>query len=229
MAINWIVDIAFLLIMAIGIIIGIKLGFVKTVAKPVRFVLAVVIAFTLAANFSAAVVEPLISAPITNQLTEFLSEKFADMTAEQVDTLPTLVKLAAGLCGVDIAEVATDVGEGSIIAAIVSEITTPFTRIICTAVAFIALFFVAKLVLTLLFAIIDRIVDNGIVGVANRVVGAVFMGALAFIISWGAASIFELVINLPVFEGQAWVNEFTGGFIYKFLKSINPIDILLSF
>ena len=128
-----------------------------------------------------------------------------------------------------IAEVATDVGEGSIIAAIVSEITTPFTSIICTAVAFIALFFVAKLVLTLLFALIDKIVDNGIVGVANRVIGAVFMGALAFIVCWGAASIFELVINLPVFEGQTWVNEFTGGFIYKLLKSINPIDILLSF
>ena len=229
MAINWIVDIAFLLIMAIGIIVGIKLGFIKTVAKPVRFVLSVVIAFTLAANFSAAVVEPLISGPITNQLTAFLSEKFADMTAEKVDTLPTLVKFAAGLCNVDIAEVATDVGEGSIIAAIVSEITTPFTSIICTAVAFIALFFVAKLVLTLLFALIDKIVDNGIVGVANRVIGAVFMGALAFIVCWGAASIFELVINLPVFEGQTWVNEFTGGFIYKLLKSINPIDILLSF
>ena len=229
MAINWIVDIEFLLIMAIGIIVGIKLGFIKTVAKPVRFVLSVVIAFTLAANFSAAVVEPLISGPITNQLTAFLSEKFADMTAEKVDTLPTLVKFAAGLCNVDIAEVATDVGEGSIIAAIVSEITTPFTSIICTAVAFIALFFVAKLVLTLLFALIDKIVDNGIVGVANRVIGAVFMGALAFIVCWGAASIFELVINLPVFEGQTWVNEFTGGFIYKLLKSINPIDILLSF
>ena len=55
------------------------------------------------------------------------------------------------------------------------------------------------------------------------------MGALAFIVCWALASVFELVMNLPVFVGQAWVNEFTGGFVYKFLKSINPIDILLSF
>ncbi len=229
MAINWIVDIAFLLLMAIGIIVGIKMGFVKTVAKPVKFVLAVVLAFAFAANLSTSVVEPLISAPITNQLTSFLSEKFTDISAETVDTLPTLVKFAAGLCGVDIAEVATNAGEGSIIGAIVSEITTPFTTIICTALSFILLFFVSKLVLSLVFAIINKVIDNGIVGVANRIIGAVFMGALAFIVCWGVASIFELVIHLPVFAGQAWANEFTGGFVYKFLKSINPIDLLLSF
>ncbi len=229
MAINWIVDIAFLLIMAIGIIAGIKLGFVKTVAKPVKLVLAVVIAFAFAANLSTAVVEPLISAPVTNQLTSFLSEKFSDISAETVDTLPTLVKFAAGLCGVDIEEVATNAGEGSIIGAIVSEITTPFTTIICTAVAFILLFFLSKLVLSLAFAIINRVIDNGIVGVANKIVGAVFMGALAFIVCWGAASVFELVIHLPVFADQTWVNEFSGGFVYKFLKSINPIELLLSF
>ncbi len=229
MAINWIVDISFLLIMAIGIIAGIKLGFVKAVAKPVKFVLAVVIAFALAANLSATVIEPLISAPITNHLTSFLSEKFSDISAETVDTLPTLVKFAAGLCGVDIAEVATNAGEGSIISAIVSQITDPFTSIICTAIAFILLFFVAKIVLSLLFAIVNRIIDNGIVGAVNKIIGAVFMGALAFIVCWALASVFELVMNLPVFAGQAWVNEFTGGFVYKFLKSINPIDILLSF
>lgn len=229
MAINWIVDIAIVLIMAIGVIIGIKMGFIKTVSKPVRFVLSLVIAFSFAAKLSVAIVEPLISAPITNQLSDFLSVKFADVSAETVDTLPTLVKFAAGLCGVDIAEVATNAGEGSIINAIVTEITAPFTSIICTALAFIILFFVSKLVLTLVFAIINKIVDNGFVGIVNRIIGAVFMGALAFIVCWGAASIFELVINLPVFEGQAWVNEFTGGYVYKFLKSINPIDLLLSF
>jgi uncharacterized membrane protein required for colicin V production len=229
MAINWIVDIAFMLIFAIGVIIGIKMGFVKTVAKPVKFVLAVFIAFAFAANLSSAVISPLISAPITNQLTAFLSEKFADVTAETVDSLPTLVKFAAGLCGVDIAEVASNPGESGVIGSIVEKITTPFTDIICTAVAFILLFFVAKLVLTVLFAIVDKVVDNGLIGVINKLIGAVFMGAFTFILCWCIAAIFELVINLPVFEEQAWAAEFTGGFVYKFLKSINPIDLLLSF
>ena len=215
--------------MAVGIIMGVKMGFIKTVAKPIRFVLSVVIAFTFAANFSAAIVEPLISAPVTNQLTSFLSDRFSDVSAETVETLPTLVKLAAGLCGIDIVEVASNTGEGSIIGAIVTEITAPFTSIICTVIAFIVLFFASKLVLTIAFAIVNKIIDNGIIGVANRIIGAVFMGALAFIVCWGAASIFELVIHLPVFEGQAWVDEFSGGFIYKFLKTINPIDLLLSF
>lgn len=229
MAINWIIDIAFVIIMIIGIVIGIKKGFISTVAKPVKFALAVYLAFTFCANLATAVIQPLIAEPVTNQLSSYLTEKFASVTAETVDTLPTLVKLAAGLCGVDIEAVANETGEGSVIAAIVGEITAPFAQIVCTAVAFILIFFAAKLVLSVVFAIINKIVDNGFIGVANRIVGCVFTTALAFLVCWGIASIFELVIHLPVFEGQAWVNEFTGGFIYKFLKSISPIDLLLSF
>ena len=158
-----------------------------------------------------------------------LAEKFADITAETVDTLPTLVKFAAGLCGVDLAAVAANPGESGIIGSIVEQITAPFTNIICTAISFILLFFVAKILLSIVFAIIDKILDNGLIGVVNKIIGAVFMGAFAFIICWCIASVFELVINLPVFESQAWAQEFTGGFVYKFLKSINPIDLLLSF
>ena len=229
MAINWIVDIAFMLIFVIGVIIGIKMGFIKTVAKPVKFVLAVFIAFAFAANLSSTVISPLISAPITNQLTAFLEQKFADVTVETVDTLPTLVKFAAGLCGVDLAEIASNPSESGIIGSIVEQITTPFANIVCTAIAFILLFFLAKIVLGLAFAIIDKVLDNGLIGVVNKIIGAVFMGTFAFILCWCIAAVFELVINLPVFESQAWAQEFTGGFVYKFLKSINPIDLLLSF
>ena len=229
MAINWIVDIAFMLIFVIGVIVGIKMGFIKTVAKPVKFVLAVFIAFAFAANLSSTVISPLISAPITNQLTSFLEQKFADVTVETVDTLPTLVKFAAGLCGVDLAEIASNPGESGIIGSIVEQITTPFANIICTVIAFILLFFLAKIVLGLAFAIIDKVLDNGLIGVVNKIIGAVFMGTFAFILCWCIAAVFELVINLPVFESQAWTQEFTGGFVYKFLKSINPIDLLLSF
>ena len=229
MAVNIILDLIFIAIMVFGIVFGIKRGFINTIAKPVKFVLAIFIAFTLCANLSEAVVKPLIAAPITGQLTSYLTERFSEVTAETVDTLPTLVKLAAGLCGVDIAEIATETGDGSVIAAIVEKITDPFATIVCTAVAFVLVLIAAKIVLSIIFAIINKIVDNGLIGAINRILGCVVTTALAFIVCWAIAAVFELVIHLPVFEGQAWVNEFTGGFVYKLLKSINPIDLILSF
>ena len=229
MVVNWIVDIVFMLLFATSIIVGVYMGFIKTVAKPVKFVLAIFLAYFFAANFSAMVVEPLIAPPIRNQLMSFLTEKFAEITVETVDTLPTLVKFAAGLYGVDLAEVASGAGEGSIIETIVANIVDPSAHILCTAISFVALFFVAKLLLTIVFAIVDKVIDNGIIGVANKIVGAVFTGMLGFIICWALASVFELVIHLPVFAEQSWAMEFTGGFVYKFLKSISPIDLLLSF
>ena len=229
MTVNIIVDASLVLILLIGLIIGLKKGFISTVAKPVQFALAVFIAFTFAANLSDTVVKPLVAAPITNQLASHLTERFSEVTAETVDTLPTLVKLAAGLCGVDISEVATSTGDGTVIARIVDQITEPFATIICSVIAFLLIFFAAKIVLSILFAIINKIVDNGVIGVLNRILGCIFTTALAFIVCWGIAAVFELFIHLPVFEGQAWVGEFGGGFIYKFFKSVSPIDLLLSF
>lgn len=229
MTVNIIVDIALVVIMIAGVFIGLKKGFLATVAKPVKIALAVLLAFHFAANLSATVIKPLIAAPITNQLATHLTTRFSEITAETVDTLPTVIKLAAGLCGIDIAEVAASSGDGSVIATIVESITDPFATIICTALSFILILIAARIVLSILFAIVNKIVDTGFVGVVNRILGCVFTTALAFLVCWGIAAVFELVIHLPVFEGQAWVGEFGGGFVYKFFKSISPLEMLLSF
>lgn len=229
MTVNVILDIVLCLIMLIGLIVGLKKGFFAALGKPIKFFIALFLAFQFAAVLSTAIIEPMISAPITNKISSFLMEKYADMSAETTESLPTLIKLAAGLCGVDLSAVAEGAEGGEIIVSIVNAITTPAVRIVCTVFSFIVLFFLSKLVLALIFGIVNKIIDNGFVGVVNKILGCVFTGAVAFIACWGISSIFEFVIHLDAFAGQAWVNEFTGGFVYNFFKSISPLDLLLSF
>lgn len=227
--VNLVVDLIFVLILVIGIIIGIKRGFINTLAKPVKLVLALVIAFSLYGVVGTTLLQPIVSAPVTERLTLFLNERFGStLTPETVDTLPTVIKFAAGVCNVDLAELAAT-AEGDIIAAILAEITAPVINIVCNVLAFVIVFIVAMILLGIVFAIINAIVDNGFVGVFNRILGAVFTLAFSVLVCWGLAIVLEYAVSLPAFAEAEWVAQFTGGYVYSFFRSFSPLDILLSF
>ncbi len=226
--VNIVVDLIFVLILVIGLLVGIKRGFVNTLAKPVKLVLAFVLAFSLASTVGSTLLEPLISAPVTSRLSEFLNENFGAVTAETVNTLPTVIKFAAGLCEVDMAEVAAS-AEGDVIAAILNEITQPVVDIVCNVIAFVLVFIVALIVLGILLAIVNAIVDNGIIGVFNRILGAVFTLAFCILICWGLAIVLEYASSLPALQNVSWIAEFTGGYVYRFFRSFSPLDVILSF
>ena len=71
--------------------------------------------------------------------------------------------------------------------------------------------------------------ETGMLGVLNKTLGFIFSTAFAIIISWAVASVFTYVISMPVFDEVQWIQEFSGGYVYGFFKTLNPIDILLSF
>ena len=78
--------------------------------------------------------------------------------------------------------------------------------------------------------IIDKIAsDGGFVDVVNKLLGAVVMLAFSLIVAWGLVAVSDVILHLPVLAEQAWVQEFTGGVVFNFLKSVSPLEILLSF
>ena len=110
-----------------------------------------------------------------------------------------------------------------------ASIIDPFVSIVSSIIAFAVIFIVAKIVLGIAFALIDKIFSAGIIGALNRVLGAAVMFVFAALVAWGVVSILDLVLHTPAFVDKAWVQEFSGGAIYNFLKSISPLEILLSF
>jgi len=227
---NIIVDIVIVALLIIGAIIGAVKGFIKTVAKPVKWVASLVISFTCASGVGNSLIKPLILTPVSSHLTAFLQERYAEISATDAGSaMPTLVRIAAGVCGIDIDQVAQEAGEEGVLTAIINAVTEPVVGVISVIIAFFILYIVSGLLLSLILAIINAIVDHGVVGVVNRIFGCVFTFALSFVAVWLLISVFETVIAVPALAETAWVQEFTGGWVYNFLKTFSPLDLLLSF
>ncbi len=227
---SFIVDLSLILILFIGLLLGIKRGFVKTVAKPVKIILTLVISLSLAAPLSEAVIEPKIREPISNQMEEYILENCEGINEENIkDELPTILKIGASLFNIDINELAKGEDSGTLVNKITDALISPAIHVISTIITFVILYFISGLILSILIAILNAVLDVGFVGVFNRILGAIFSTAFAFIIAWGLTSVFTYVINLPSVAAHEWASGFKGGFVYKLFNSLNPIELLLSF
>ena len=112
---------------------------------------------------------------------------------------------------------------------IADSLIAPAIHVISTAVTFLLLWIVSGILLRILISILNAAVDDGFIGVFNRILGGIFSTAFAFILAWALTSIFTYVINLPSVAATEWATKFSGGFVSKLFNSLNPIELLLSF
>lgn len=230
MAINLILDIILVGILAVGALLGAKNGFIDTVARPVKFVLSIVLAFTLARSVGNFLVEPMIGPAISHKLSDILVEKYAGITASTASSeLPTLIRVAASFCGVNIQQVASAADGASVIESIAKSVSDPVVDLISLILGFVITYFLAKLVLKFILILINNIVNNGIAGIVNKGLGCVFALFLAFVVGWGVTCISEFIFNIPAIASMSSIENFTGGVVYRFFRAFTPLDLLLSF
>lgn len=217
-----IVDVLLVAIVLFGMVSGAYKGFVKTVAKPVKFVASLLFAYYVCDSISVKFIEPFINTPIANQLKDFMYEKCANLTAENVSTeLPTLLKMAAGMFGINVEEVAQGSVNG-VLDAIIESLTGPIVHVIGIIVSFILAYIAAKIILSIAVFLIDIVLKGGALGVVNKILGFVFGSAFSVIVAWALVSVAEFAMG---FVGY----NFESGFIYNFFSNFNPLDLLLSF
>jgi uncharacterized membrane protein required for colicin V production len=230
MAANVIFDIILVGILVAGAILGYKNGFIDTVAKPVKFVLAIALALSLAGTVGQYVVEPIIGPAISHKLSDILVEKYSEVTAANAnESLPTLIKFAASMCGVNIEGVASTADGVSVIEAVVDAVTAPVVDIMGTIFGFVIVYFASKILLNVVMIFVNSAVSRGIVGALNRTLGCVLTLFLAFVVVWAVTSVSEFILNIPIIASAQWVENFTGGPVYRFFRSFTPLDLLLSF
>lgn len=227
MALNIILDILLVAILAGGIAFGIKRGFINILARPLRSLLALALAYALASPVGSGLIVPLLSEPLINQISGFLYDNCAHITPDNTEELPTLIKLAANLAGVDV----TALGDSTddILASVVESLAMPIVNIIATLVAFVLLFIIFKLLFSLLLSVANSVFGKGVFGVFNKVLGCITSGLLAIFVAWAFVSVFEYVIHFPAIVDVPALSKFTGGFIYRMFKQYNPVELLLSF
>ncbi len=229
MLINILIDTIIVAIIVGGAIIGVTQGFVSSVAGPVKWVASIVLAISLCTPVADALIFPMIEAPITNQISSFLIEKCGHITAQNVgEELPTILKIAAGFAGIDIASIGQD-STSEFIPQLVDKLAYPTIHLISVVISFFAVYFLSKIVIGILLSIISHAFDSGLLGVMNKALGLLFDTSIAFVSAWVLTSVFGYVISLPAFADTPWIASFDGGVVYKFFKGLSPIDLLLSF
>ena len=217
-----VVDILLVAIILFGMASGAHKGFVKTVARPVKFVAALLFAYYVCDSISVKFIEPFIQAPIASQLKDFMYEKCAHLTPANVsEELPTLLKMAAGMFGINVEEVAQSSVTG-ILDSIIESLTGPIVHIVGIIVSFVVAYFAAKIVLSIAVFLIDLVLKAGPLGVVNKILGFVFGSAFSVIIAWALVSVAEFAMG---FVGY----DFEAGYIFNFFSDFNPLDLLLSF
>ena len=217
-----VVDVVLVAIILFGMISGAHRGFVKTVARPVKFVASLLFAYYVCDSVSVKFIEPIIKNPIASQLKDFMYEKCSHLTPDNVsEELPTLLKMAAGMFGINVEEVAQSSVSG-ILDSIIESLTGPIVHVVGIIVSFIIAYFAAKIVLSIAVFLIDIVLKAGPLGVVNKMLGFVFGSAFSVIIAWAIVSVAEFAMG---FVGY----EFESGFVFNFFSNFNPLDLLLSF
>ena len=224
-----IVDLILTAFIVTGVVMGIKRGFIKTILKPVRFLGSFGIAVGCASGFANSVISPIIFDPIVNKVSAHLYQYCPDITQATVEEkLPTLLKVAAAVFGIDINNLTTEQSH-EFIDTVVATLAAPVVNVISLIVSFFALFLISKLLITIAFLIINKFFDKGILGVPNKILGCIFCTLFAFTVSWFCTVAFDFIIHTQAFANVSWAYGFEGGVVYKLFKEITPIELLLSF
>ena len=211
-------------IIAVGAALGIRSGFIRMAAKPIKFILAIVLAFSLCSSFAEGIVVTIIEKPITNYIYEFLAENCPNLSPENItEELPTVLKMAAGMYGVDLEELASQYAEMDIIGEITNTLATPVIEIFSLIISFVLIYLISKLLITLTLALLDLIFSDGIFGALNKILGGVSGTILAVAAAWAVAVIVEFLFHINS-DGME-----NAGFLYTFFNTYSPIELLLSF
>jgi uncharacterized membrane protein required for colicin V production len=218
------VEIVLWAILVVGIALGVRAGFIRMAAKPVKLILSLVLAFTLCASVAEGVVAPIIEQPITNYIYEFLAENCPELNIENVvEELPTVLKMAAGMYGIDVEEIVAQNAGRDIIGEITAVLAEPVISIFAIIISFVILFLISKLLVTLALALVDLVFSNGVFGALNKTLGGLSGAIISVAVAWAVAVLIEFLYHI---NGTGMENA---GILYVFFNTYSPIELLLSF
>lgn len=218
------VEIVLWAILVVGIALGVRAGFIRMAAKPVKLILSLVLAFTLCTSVAEGVVAPIIEQPITNYIYEFLAENCPELNIENVvEELPTVLKMAAGMYGIDVEEIVAQNAGRDIIGEITAVLAEPVISIFAIIISFVILFLVSKLLVTLALALVDLVFSNGVFGALNKTLGGLSGAIISVAVAWAVAVLIEFLYHI---NGTGMENA---GILYVFFNTYSPIELLLSF
>ncbi len=232
-------DIIVIAIILINVISGAKKGFIKTVYSFFKLILAACAGFIFCAplaeilkatDFYKKLMSDLATS-IGGYISGLSEESFEAITQQTQQLGEILEKLRIPTAELE-AEYARLAAENSenITESITTYIITPASNAIVTAIAFVAIFFAALLVLFVLMKLLDLVTKAPVINGANKLLGF----AAGFVVALIVIFILSMIIDtaMPYIEGLDI--GITSGIVensklYKWFSAVNPIGLIIAF
>lgn len=223
MLLEALIEVALILILVGGGVYGYRKGLFKLVARPLRVILCLALAFSLCGSVGDELISPLIAPAVKNYLLELLEQQRIGVDTT-IDNLPTVLKILIGLLALG--------GTSDIewtVDKLVDLLAAPFSSLVSRIIAFVILVALAMLILKLTIIAIESLLDAGVLGKINSILGVILSGCISFLLAWAFVSVVDYLFHLEMLRDSARLEGFVGGPIYRLLREASPIWLLLSF
>ena len=199
---NWVLDIAVILIIAILTVIGIKRGAISEIVSLVGVVVAIVLSFMISKPAAVFVYDNMIEESIYNSVYEAIDGKVSSDVNATVDALPEEIIEASESVGFDITAefekaFKTD-GNISEIAAekITNSIARPLLINVIRIIIFMILFIILKLLINWLGRVLNIVSKLPIIGTANTLIGGIIGFIRGIIIALIICYVVIIILNV---------------------------------
>ena len=229
MILNFVIELILIAILFLGAYYGLCRGFIRIVAKPLEAVMRVLFSLSLCRFVGINIIAPMIQPSVTNYIKEHLYNKCSDLTAEAaIVELPTLLKIGAAVFNVQLDSLSSLSSE-EMLELLAEKLTSPAIMLLSVAIAFVILLIVFRYLFRFATLLINFVLDGGLLGKINRILGVVLAGALSFCAAWAFVSVLDFIFHAPIFDASDAIRTFEGGPLYRLFNRISPMELLLSF
>lgn len=224
-----VLDIILVAVFAAFVFFAAKKGFVKTLLELVAAILALVLAYQLSPLVAQGAYDGFVKESLVSTIEEQIDEKVNVSTAAKkaevtLEAIPDFMVALAASAGVEISAIKAKISSEkfsseNIATELVEKIAEPIAVGALTIVIFLILAIVLLIVLKLLANLISKLFDASIVGVANKLLGALLGACKGALVLIFVCTALEFIFASGDGEMAKAVND---SFVIGLLDNINP-------
>lgn len=234
------IDVILIAVFLITIIHYYRIGFVKALFSICKFFLSVAIAFSLASPLGALISEKFIYKPIESTVTEQIRSVSETMNenssiSELVEKLPESLKLlifsSDSVSNEINGELSGEIVNTESIEKVSIAITERISVLVSNIIAFLMLFAVSMVALTILAFVLDKLCSLPVLKQTNKLLGLAFGMLCGAFHVFATCTIITLILHLvgvdsPELSAQAMKEKTV---VYSFIENIDLSHLIVEF
>lgn len=211
-------DVIFLLIVAICVLVAVKKGFVRSLIEVLGYVLAIVLVFSFSTVISEYVYTGFVEEPIINAVETTVVEQGTNA----YEQLPTYIKALISKANLDVSAFSAESAEGaSELALKVENSVEPYVVAIIKTIVSFVVFALSLLIARILAKFVNSLFKGAVLGTANKFLGAIIGLVKGAVIGAVYSLIVYLSTVLPSVEALSFTTEaLNNSVICKYLVTL---------